>query len=83
MAEQTIETFRTIGGYELSSLTQKEPTCFNGKVRVRKTRITVELIDEPIEVIQERIQKLWDENKNHHNWGPLVSIGKEYNLELK
>ncbi len=67
------DTFRGVGSYEKSNMLQQEPSCWNGNVRVRKYRITVELIDEPEEVIQARIQKLWDECTNHYNWAAIKS----------
>lgn len=76
------ETYRELGSYESSNLTQVEPSCFNGIVRVRRYKITCELVDEPDEVIRERICKLWKGNKNHHNWQPLLAIGKMYGIDL-
>ncbi len=78
-----LETFRDIGNYEVSNLAQEEPSCFNSMVRVRKYRVTVELIDEPLEIIQKRIQALYDDNRNTHHWGPLMAKAKEYNYEIK
>lgn len=77
-----IETFRKIGNYELGSLTAPEPSCFNGRVSIRRYRVTVELIDEPEEVLQARVQKLWDECNNSHHWGPLQEAAKSLNLDL-
>ena len=83
MSEASIETFLDPSGYWLSRIKQGEPSSFNGNVEVRKYRVTVELIDEPDEVICGRIQKLWDECKNHHHWLPLQAAAKKYGLELK
>jgi len=80
--KKTIETFKKIGAYELGSLKQNEPSCFNSSVQVTKTRITVEEIDEPIEVIHARIKKLWHENINFHHRSPLRKIAEKYGLEL-
>ena len=79
---ETFETFTEIGGYTKRQLISEEPTCFNGLVRVRKYKITVELVDEPVEVIQARIKKMWDECKNHHHWLPLKAEAEKYGLEL-
>jgi hypothetical protein len=78
-----IETFRNIGNYELMSLSQKTPSCFNGRLSILKYRVTVEQITESDEVIRARIQKLWDECDNHHHRSVLIQAGKEYGLELK
>lgn len=80
---KSFESYRAIGSFELMNLTQKEPSCFNGMVRVVKYKITVEEIEEPRDVIQARIQKLWDRNTNYHNWGCLERIGKIYGMNLR
>lgn len=80
----SFETFRDVrGSHNVGEMISKEPTVFNGNVSVRKFKVTIELIDEPIEVIQARIQKLWDVCENHHYWGPLQAAGKKYGIELK
>lgn len=76
------ETFRKIGEWEVSGLKMDCPACFNGNVRVRKYRIRIELIDEPNEVIAERIQKLWNECDNHYHWEPLMAAAMKVGLEL-
>lgn len=77
------ETFRDMrGDYHVESMTKKEPSCFNGIVSVRKFRITIEVVDEPVEVIQERIRKLKRESTNYHEWGPLRAAGKKYGIDL-
>lgn len=81
--KKSIETFKNIGPYELSNLKTDKPASFNGLVRINKYRITVELIEEPIEVLHERLQKLWDECDNHHQWTPLKNKAKEIGYELK
>ena len=82
MGKIEFETFRDIGHFEITGLTQKEPSCFNGMVRVTKSRITIEEVEEPVEVIQARIQKMWDECKNSHHHQPLKAMAKKYGLEL-
>ena len=76
------ETFKQIGSYQQSILESKDATCFNGIVNFRKYRVTIELIEEPKEVLAERLQKLWDECDNYHNWNPLKNAAKEIGYEL-
>ena len=57
MKKQSIETFRRVGSYDLNGLTSRKPSCCNGIVRVTKIRVTIEDIEEPKEVIQERIKE--------------------------
>ena len=78
------ETFKEVmQAYYIESLTQKEPSCFNGMIRVKKYKVTIEEVDEPIEVIHERIQKLWDSNTNMHNRDVLTEAAHKYNYEIK
>lgn len=77
------ETFKKFGDYEQHSLTKKEPSCFNGNVNFRKYKVTIEPIEEPNEVLAERLQKLWDECDNWHHWTPLKNAACEIGYELK
>jgi len=79
---RVFETFRTIDSYEVGGLRQTEPSCFNGEVRVNKFRVTVEVVDEPKEVVAARIQKLWDECDNYHHWIPLRNAAAHIGYEL-
>ena len=80
----SFETFRDPrGSYNVGSMTEREPTCFNGNVSVRKFKVTIELIDEPVEVIQERIKHLWGKCDNYHHREPLKSVAAKYGIELK
>lgn len=76
------ETFRNVGSYERDQLTDSVPSCFNGMVRVRRYRITIELIDEPVEVIHARLIEMWAAETNRHNWGPLRAEAARYGLDL-
>lgn len=76
------ETFREIDDFAIINLTHKKPSCFNGIVRVIKYRITIEKIDEPIEIIKDRIQDLWDNCDNMHHRTPLTKTAKKYGLKL-
>lgn len=77
---KTFETFREIDALDIHP--QMEPSCFNGRVRVQRYRITVELIDEPAEIIGARIRKLWEECDNHHHHAPLMSAAKRHGVTL-
>lgn len=79
----SIETFRDIGNWEMRNLTDNNPSCFNGIVRVEKFKITIEKIEEPKEVYQERLQKLWEESDNHHHHLPITNKAKHLGIELK
>lgn len=79
---KSFETFRNIGSYEITNLTQKEPSCFNGEVCVVKYRVTIEVVEEPVEVLQKRVRKLWRECDNWHHWTPLQNEAKKLGFEL-
>lgn len=77
-----VETFRP-PLWEMERDVQKEPSAFNGNVRVEKYRITIEKIEEPIEVIHERLEKLWRECDNWHHWTPLENTAKRFGYTFK
>lgn len=48
------------------------PSCFNGIVSVDRYQIRIEKIDEPDDVIEARLKKLWRESEpNHHHVHPM------------
>ena len=79
----SFDTFRKLGLYDLHNLQSKEPSCFNGIVSIRKYKVTIEPIEEPNEVLAERLQKLWDECDNYHHWTPLKNAALQIGYELK
>jgi hypothetical protein len=70
--------------YELGRdvVTFANPDCFNGIVRIRQYRVTVELIDEPKEVLADRLRKLWRQSDNYHHRDPLRRAASELGIEL-
>jgi hypothetical protein len=80
---KVIESFRSVGDYELNNMRHSEPSCFNGIVSVRRYRITVEEIEEPKQVIAERLEKLWVESDNHHHWQPLQNAAARIGYTFK
>ena len=79
----SFETFRIIDSYQISNLTQKEPTSFNGDVRIKKYKVTIEEIIEPKEVYEKRIQELWDKCANMHHYNTIQKVAKKIGYELK
>lgn len=80
MREEYI-TFCKPAPYNL--IIQEGPSCFNGRARVEKYKITVEKVEEPIEVIHERLQFLWDYSDNYHDSEPLKEKAKQYGYVFK
>ena len=60
-----------------------EPYCWDSEVFIHKYRITIERIEEPIEVLQARLQKLKDESKNMHHRDAIWKKATELNIVLK
>lgn len=79
----TFETFRKLGSFEIDRMTEKEPSCFNRIVAIRKYRVTIEEVQESDEVLIARLRKLWAETKNHHSWDVLQAEAKRLGIILK
>ena len=85
----SFDTFRELrpGGYWLNSMEERNPTCFNGSVSVRRYRVTIEVVDDSNDEIYERLLKLWRECDNMHHWEPLrnaaARIGRELPSDLR
>lgn len=77
------DTFRGFNSWEERQLSQESPSCLNGTVRFRKWRISAEIVDEPVEVLAERIQSLWDYSNNYHDTEPLRQAAASIGYELK
>jgi hypothetical protein len=76
-----METFRPPYS-EISSLRRDEPACFNGMVHVQRYRITVELIDEPKEVLQERLEALMAQTTRLNSKKDIELEAKRLGIEL-
>lgn len=77
-----VESYDAPDAYTMGRFRNTRPSCFNGAVQVRRYRYTAELIDEPVEVIQARLLRLWRNCDNHHHYGPLQREAKKYDFEL-
>ncbi len=75
------KTFETFGNPEehIKRLLKDAPTAFNGIVRVERYRVTVELIEEPKEVIKDRLRELIKQpghiDKNKHVRQAAAKLG--------
>jgi hypothetical protein len=80
----TVETFND-PAYEMQRMNShvwNAPYCINGTVSLRRYRITAVEIDEPIEVLRDRLAKLWRESDNYHHRQPLRAVAAELGMEL-
>jgi len=54
------ETYKTISGYDISNLKREEPNAVNF-LSYRRTKITIELIDEPKHILISRLENILSE----------------------
>lgn len=45
-------------------------------------RVIVERIDEPADVIADRLRDMWETEGNHHNWDPIRQAAAQVGVEL-
>jgi len=79
----TFETFTHIGPWRIRDWESPHPSCFNGNVSIRKYKVTIETVDEPVDVLAARLQKLWEESDNFHHVGPLKMEAAKIGYELQ
>jgi hypothetical protein len=80
---KVVETFRKLGYFETRDWEQKEPSVWNGEVKIRRYRITIEEIPESVEVLADRLQTLWDLSDKYHHSEPLLNAAKRLGYALK
>jgi hypothetical protein len=78
----SFDTFRRPSIYQVSNMTQDRPSCFNGNVEIKRYRVTFEEIEEPIEVLRDRVKELWRHCDNSHHWEPLKTVARGLGIEL-
>jgi hypothetical protein len=67
---------------DVTHRTYEQPSVCNGDVRVTRYRITVEKVEEPIEIIADRLRQLWRQSNHHHEWWPLKEAAKKHGITL-
>lgn len=74
-----VETYRD-PGYNLRDAACDKPSAING-LSLRRYRITAELIDEPLEVLRERLTTLFlTSERNHHRWDGFAQAAAELGM---
>lgn len=79
----SFETFQTFGSHEICNMTRDIPTCFNGMVKIKKYKVTIEPIEESIDAYTKRLQDMWEKCDNHHHVAPIESVAKSLGIILK
>jgi len=78
---KVVETYRE-PSWELRHLESRAPTVFNGVVAIRRYRVTAELIEEPVEVLRDRLRKLWRQSEpNMHSRGPMRQVAEQLGMD--
>lgn len=77
------ETYNRIDPWLIDHLVSTKPTCFNGDIRIKRYRITIEEIQEPNVILGQRLQKLWEECDNWHHHDNLITTAKEIGWVLQ
>lgn len=75
-----VETFGKPSDFQIRAITHAEPYVHNGEVHVERYRVTIERIDEPEEVIKERLEALLQQK--HHIDTPKAIRAKARSLGL-
>ena len=76
-----VESFRD-PTYYVHQCRSDAPSAFNGTVEIRRYRVTAELIDEPIEVLRDRLRMLWlTSERNHHRWPTMRAVAAELGMD--
>jgi len=76
------ETFKHPSKYVIGLLTQDKPDVFNDVISWRKHVVTVEMVEEPVEVLTARLQEMWDTCENSHHWNAIKAEAKKLGYEI-
>lgn len=76
-------TAKTIAGSRHMTV-EDHPRVFNGEIALRRFRITVEVVNEPIDVLRDRLRALWRESEpNIHTRQIFRKAANELGIDLK
>jgi hypothetical protein len=79
---RVFETFLPIGNYEVARMSNTSPTAMNGDVRIRRYEVTIRRIEEPVEVLRDRLLTLWRTSEhNHHLWHPMWNAARDLGIQ--
>lgn len=68
-------------GWSVDRAGNREPSFVNS-LSLRRFRVTVELIDEPVEVLRDRFITLWrSKERNYHHWDVAKRATAELGLD--
>jgi hypothetical protein len=76
-----IETFTDIKRL-VRQATQDEPSHLNNEIQVQRYRVTIELIEEPDEVIRDRLLALYDQRGHVDKYRAIRAEAKRLGIDL-
>lgn len=79
---QVFETYKCFGSYDIDQLTQDKPTSFNGNVRAKRYKVTIEEVS-TFEEECEAVQEMWDYGDNWHHNTPIRNYADKLGYQLK
>ena len=79
---KSFETYMEFCSYDIGQLTHDKPTSFNGNVRARRYKVTIEVVS-TFEEECEAVQEMWDFGDNWHHNTPIRKYAKKLGYELK
>lgn len=82
MAIKQVEVFGLPNDYLLGQLGKKEPVVWNGDVLVKRYRITVEEIEEPLTVLKDRLETLLHKRGHVSDYASILAEAKRLGVEL-
>lgn len=82
MAIKQVECFGQPNDYMLGQLGKKESVVWNGEVLVKRYRITVEEIEEPMSVLKERLEALLHKRGHVSDYASILAEAKRLGIEL-
>lgn len=82
MTVKQVEVFGLPNDYVLGQLGRQEPAVWNGEVLVKRYRVTVEEIEEPLPVLKERLEKLLKKRGHISHHAAILAEAKRLGVTL-
>ncbi len=78
-----IETYQSPSSVAKELSLSDMPSVSNGILRFRKYRVKIELIEEPVEILHDRLLYLWDKCTNANDAERLRSVADALDFKLQ
>lgn len=80
--KKTFETFGEVNSGAIESLTRKAPNVWNGQVNIKRYKITIEEIEEPKELLRERLIALLNQKTHISHPSSIRAEARKLGIEL-